>query len=99
MKQKMAVALVAVGVLTFAASFSAAFADVGTVEDTPASCMGIEAAALSPPGSSGEVPDGMPGIKAFIDEAAPGVPPGLAFYSGAAHLHERSHEGCDKALD
>lgn len=36
-KKKMAVALVAVGVLTFAASFSAGFADVGTVEDTPAS--------------------------------------------------------------
>jgi hypothetical protein len=41
----------------------------------------------------------MPGIKAFLNEAAPGVPPGLAFYSFAAHLHEGSHEDCDKALD
>ncbi|MGH2693165.1 MAG: hypothetical protein ACRDHM_11830 [Actinomycetota bacterium] len=96
--RKIAVGLVAVGVLTLVHP-GAAFADVGSFEDTPASCMGIEAAALSPPGSSDEAPTGMPGIKAFIDEAAPGVPPGLAFYSFAAQKHERSHDGCDKALD
>jgi hypothetical protein len=31
-----------------------AFADVGDLADTPASCLGIEAAALYPPGSSDE---------------------------------------------
>ena len=75
-----------------------ASADVGTAESTPASCVGIEAAAISPPGSSDEAPGGVPDIKAFIDEVAPGVPPGQAFFSVAAHLHETSHEACDEAL-
>jgi hypothetical protein len=74
------------------------FADVGDAALTPASCLGIEAAALSPPGSSGEAPGGMPDIKAFLNEVAPGVPPGLAFYSFAARLHEGSHEACDEVL-
>jgi hypothetical protein len=73
-------------------------ADVGSSSSTPASCMGIEAAALSPPGSSDEAPGGMPDVKAFLDENAPGVPPGLAFYSFAAHLREGSHTACDEAL-
>ena len=62
----------------------------------PASCMGHEAAAISPPGSSEEFPDGMPGLKAFIDNL--GVPPG-AVYSTIAGLHEGSHEACDEALE
>jgi hypothetical protein len=75
-----------------------AIADVGSSSNTPASCIGIEAAALSPPGSSDEAPGGMPDIRAFLKANFPGVPPGLAFYSFAAHLHERSHEACDEAL-
>jgi len=61
-----------------------------------ASCVGHEAAAISPPGSSEEFPDGMPGLKAFVDTIP--VPPG-AVYSFIASLHEGSHEACDEALE
>ena len=61
-----------------------------------ASCMGHEAEAISPPGSSEEFPDGMPGLKAFVDTIP--VPPG-AVYSTIAKLHEGSHEACDEALE
>ena len=37
-------------------------------------------------------------VKVFVHENAPAVPPGLAFYSFAARLHEGSHGLCDKAL-
>lgn len=63
-----------------------------------ASCMGFESSAISPPGSSGELPGGRPQLKAFIDEAFPGVPPG-AVYREIARLHEGSHEACDAALE
>lgn len=76
-----------------------ASADVGSADPTPASCMGIEAAALSPPGSSEEVPAGLPGIRAFLREVAPGVPPGQALFSFVASLHEGSHELCDEAIE
>jgi hypothetical protein len=85
-------------VLTVAAPAGSAFADVGSASSTRASCMGIEAAAISPPGSSAEAPGGVPDIKAFLDQVAPGVPPGQAFFSVAARLHEGSHEACDEAL-
>ena len=45
--------------------------------DEQASCMGQEAAAISPPGSSEEFPDGMPGLVAFIDTIP--VPPGEVY--------------------
>ena len=73
-------------------------ADVGSSSNTPASCMGIEAAALSPPGSTDEAPGGMPDVRVFLKANFPGVPPGPAFYSFAAQLHEGSHEACDEAL-
>jgi hypothetical protein len=63
-----------------------------------ASCMGFEASAVSPPGSSDEIPDGMPGLKAFVDEAFPNLPPG-AVYSSIARLRLGSHEACDEALE
>ena len=97
--KKIIVGVLTVGVLTIAAPAGPALADVGTAGSTRASCMGIEAAALSPPGSSDEAPGGMPDIKAFLDENFPGTPPGLAFYSFAAHLHEGSHAACDEALE
>lgn len=90
--------LVAIWILA-AAPARLASADVGDAESTPASCMGIEAAAVSPPGSSDELPGGMPGLRQFIGEVAPGVPPGQAFFAVAASLHERSHEACDQALE
>ena len=62
-----------------------------------ASCMGHEASAISPPGSSEEFPNGMPGLRAFIGENFP-VPPGV-IYSTIAKLHEGSHEACDEALE
>jgi hypothetical protein len=40
----------------------------------------------------------VPDIKAFVDEVAPGVPPGQAFFSVAARLHAGSHEACDEAF-
>lgn len=63
-----------------------------------ASCMGHEASAVSPPGSSDEIPDGMPGLKSFINETFPGVPLGVV-YSTIARLRLGSHEACDEALE
>ena len=97
--KKIFVGALTAGILSFVAPVGTAFADAGTASATPASCMGIEAAALSPPGSSAEAPGGVKDIKAFLEQVAPGVPPGQAFYSFAASLHEGSHEACDEALD
>ena len=71
-----------------------AFAD--PTEPTNASCMGIEAAAISPPGSSTEVPPGMPGLVQFAASELGGVD---VFATLAAGLHEMSHDGCDSALE
>lgn len=76
------------------ASTPAAFANAGS----SASCMGHEASDISPPGSSSELPGGMPALKAFVDAEFPGVPPG-AIFSAIAKLHEGSHEACDEALE
>lgn len=97
MRKRLLIGLFTVGL--FAATPMAASADVGSADPTPASCMGIEAAALSPPGSSEEVPGGLPGIRAFLREVAPGVPPGQALFSLVARLHEGSHEVCDEAIE
>jgi hypothetical protein len=71
-----------------------AFADAGA----SASCLGHEASAISPPGSSEELPGGMPQLKDFISTEFPGVPRGLV-YRAIARLHEGSHEACDEALE
>jgi len=84
--------LLAIAGLTLSAS-GTAFANAAG----PASCLGHEASNISPPGSSEEVPGGMPALMGFIREAVPG-PPG-AFVSHAAKLHEGSHEACDEALE
>ena len=63
----------------------------------PASCMGHEASSLSPPGSSDEVPGGMPEFGSFIRANFPG-PPG-ATYSTIANLHAGSHAACDEAFE
>lgn len=75
-------------------SVSIAFADAAG----GSSCMGQEASAISPPGSSGEIPTGMRGLKDFVDTTFPGVPPG-AIFSTIAKLHADSHEACDEALE
>ena len=64
-----------------------------------ASCMGIERAAISPPGSSDEEPGGS---HQFVGEvkglaASQGVTAGSLF-AWIASLHEGSHEDCDIAL-
>jgi hypothetical protein len=96
MRRVLVISLLSAAIATIVPA--SASADVGSAGSTPASCMGIEAAALSPPGSSDEAPGGVPDIKAFVDEAAPGVPPGLAFFSVAGATRAGSHEACDEAL-
>jgi hypothetical protein len=98
MRRRLFIGLWTAVVLMVAAPAGTALADAGSASSTPASCMGIEAAAISPPGSSEEAPGGVRDIKAFLDQVAPGVPPGKAFFSTAARLHEGSHEACDEAL-
>jgi hypothetical protein len=65
-----------------------------------ASCMGIELAAISPPGTSDEEPGGAPQfvaeIKSFADSL--GVPGG-ALFAFVASLHEGGHDQCDEALE
>ena len=61
-----------------------------------ASCMGQEAAALSPPGSSGEAAGGMPEFTQFI-RGLPGSPGETIRF--IASLHEGSHDLCDAALE
>jgi hypothetical protein len=63
-----------------------------------ASCIGIEASAISPPGSSDEFPGGLPEVLADVKAAARelGIPPG-AILSFVAKLHAGSHVDCDKA--
>jgi len=65
-----------------------------------ASCMGIERAAISPPGSSDEIPGGSSVLNTELREIADalGVPPG-AVAAFIAHLHAGSHEACDEALE
>ena len=86
--------LAATGAIALATPAVPAFAEAGS----PASCMGHEASALSPPGSSDEALGGMPELKAFIDQMFPDQPPG-AIFSAIASLHEGSHEACDEALE
>jgi hypothetical protein len=65
-----------------------------------ASCMGIELAAISPPGTSDEEPAGAPQFAGEIRGLAfvLGLPPG-ALFSFVASLHEGSHADCDEALE
>ena len=71
---------------------SSSFAAAGT----HASCMALEASNISPPGSSDEVPGGMPEFNAFVRENVPG--PQGAFTRQIATLHAGSHEACDEAI-
>jgi hypothetical protein len=65
-----------------------------------ASCMGIELAAISPPGSSNEVPGGAPAFVGEVKSIATslGLPPGAVF-AFIASLHAGSHADCDEALE
>jgi hypothetical protein len=61
-----------------------------------ASCVGFEASAISPPGSSEEVPGGVPELIAFVKSEAGKAGPVISF---VAKLHEGSHEACDEATE
>jgi len=65
-----------------------------------ASCLGIEASAISPAGSSDEFPGGMAEVTSFVNDLARqlGIPPG-AIFASLAKLHEGSHEACDEATE
>jgi hypothetical protein len=84
--------------LAVAAAPSAAFA-----ADEPngnASCMGLEQASISPPGTSDEAPGGARQFVGEVKELAAffGVQPG-ALFSFIAGLHAGSHADCDEALE
>jgi hypothetical protein len=61
-----------------------------------ASCVGIEASSISPPGSSEEFPGGVPALIRLVRSAAGNVGP---IISSVAKLHEGSHEACDEATE
>jgi hypothetical protein len=65
-----------------------------------ASCMGLELASISPPGSSYEVPGGAAQFTGEVKGLAPalGLRPG-ALFSFIAHVHAGSHAACDEALE
>jgi hypothetical protein len=65
-----------------------------------ASCMGLEQASISPPGSSDEEPGGARQFIGEVKELATlfGVKPG-GLLSFIASLHAGSHAGCDEALE
>jgi hypothetical protein len=62
----------------------------------PASCIGIEASAVSPPGSSDELPGGMPQLINVVKSEAGSVGPVV---SQVAKIHAGSHEACDEATE
>jgi len=97
MKRQVLGAAVAVAVLAGSGAFAGdAFAEA----NGRASCIGIEASEISPPGSSEELPGGARQLASELRSFATslGVPPG-ALFSGFARLHEGSHEACDEAVE
>jgi hypothetical protein len=79
-----------VGVIVFAlASAAPATAEA----HGNASCIGVEASGISPPGSSDEFPGGMPELQQFVKDNL-GKPSG-AIVSAEAKRHAGSHEACD----
>lgn len=70
----------------------AAFADAGT----HASCIGLEASSISAPGTSDELPGGMPQLTEFLRDTFGHQGPVVSF---VAHIHAGSHEGCDEATE
>jgi hypothetical protein len=87
------VAIVAVGCAAFLAG-----GDVGSAlgdASGHASCLGIEASSVSPPGSSDEIPGGMAELVSATKAEAGGKfgPVARAF----AKVHAGSHEACDEA--
>lgn len=94
-----AITIIGAGVLAGAAQFALAtpsFADAYG----HASCIGIEASSISPPGSEAEFAGGMAELQSFVHSLAAelGAPPGAVVQS-VAKLHEGSHEACDEVTE
>jgi hypothetical protein len=82
---------------TFVVSLgSPALADSAGVPNTHASCIGQEAAGISPKGSSTEFPGGVPQVITELRAAFGSSGPIFAF---VAKLHAGSHEACDEATE
>ena len=79
-----------IGVMVIPAG--AAFADAGA----NASCVGIESSAISPKGSSDELPGGRPQVNGILRDAL-GTHGIGAVIAQVAKIHAGSHEGCDAA--
>src|SRR5438128_10748615 len=79
-----------------ALSTQTAFADASS----HASCVGIEALSISPPGSNDELPGGVSELQAVVHDLASqlGVRSG-AVISSVPHLHAGSHQACDEATE
>ena len=58
-----------------------------------ASCIGIEASSISPPGSSDEFAGGLPEVIGVVRDAAGKIGP---VFSAAAKVHAGSHAACDE---
>ena len=92
--------LVALATLALTAVAAPAGVAAASEPNGSASCIGLEQASISPPGSSEEVPGGAPQFVREVKELAAsfGVRPGTLF-SFIAHLHAGSHAACDEALE
>jgi len=90
-------ALLALAIGTVVAPAAALAADE---PNGAASCMGLEQASISPPGSSDEEPGGARQFVGQVKELGTflGVRPG-GLFSFIARLHAGSHAACDEALE
>jgi hypothetical protein len=61
-----------------------------------ASCIGLEASAISPPGSLDEFPGGMAEATSFVRDTFGKVGPAASF---VARIHAGSHQACDEATE
>ncbi len=59
-----------------------------------ASCLGIEASAISPPGSSDEFPGGLPEVVRLVKSLEGTFGPAASQF---AQIHAGSHEACEAA--
>jgi hypothetical protein len=90
-----------VAALAVIAGFQIAGAQPALADAGPhASCLGLEASSINPPGTSDEFPGGMSELTPLVRDLAAqnGVSPG-AIISSVAHLHEGSHAACDEATE
>jgi hypothetical protein len=92
--------LAAVLTLTLASAATPSVVAAASEPNGNASCIGLELASISPPGSSDEEPAGAPQFTGEVKGLAAelGLRPG-ALFGFIAHLHAGSHAACDEALE